>query len=593
VVEYLSKQQYDAIVLHYQSGHWGKADERWIYHQRASTIAQTVAPRHPSDVLEIGTMGMPIVQGSDLFEYKDADWALNSPLKPAILHDARQTPWPIDDKKYELLIALRVFQHLVPNQRECFLEARRVAQQIILVVPENYPNKVFNEREASGISQDSFVLWNDGVPPTIVEQLPGWLGTLYFWNRNSLRSKRDSNRTIQSKPSTPLSAFVSSRYGTPVTALARCLSSTEANAMFEELAKIHLFSRDWRSAFSVYAMLYLSGHEQYAWICHRLARRVENESLFNSLFENEHHKSRILKHISEQLGKEIRHIETTRSKLGYIGIASFRHKLDLANSTNSEPKQSEQRTPDIYEKVFDSSDEQKANLEVLLFESVSPTLLVSPNFYGAIEIGEFKSMLYEFIDGANEVGQDEWYKIEKQLLYQHWSVAPPAALMNDPRVDQSFARKILECILESTKLEILRKYIDKSSFENLLTFLDNNRTVLFELVDRMPSFIFHRDLCESNVLLDSKLMPKVIDWEQWALAPIGFGWSPLARESEVPKIDMQRIRGARSLPDDIGEHHLLLMAAIWASYSAIERKDYQLAAAWLKRFPLFVEMRVT
>jgi aminoglycoside phosphotransferase (APT) family kinase protein len=144
---------------------------------------------------------------------------------------------------------------------------------------------------------------------------------------------------------------------------------------------------------------------------------------------------------------------------------------------------------------------------------------------------------------------------------------------------------VLDRVLDRSTIDQLGQYIDKPAIEGLAGFLDRNKVSILDLLNRMPTFIFHLDLHEGNVLLDAAGEPKVIDWEQWAIAPLGFGWSSMDPEGGLPAIDMHRLRAARPLPDAIRERDLWLMAAIWGCYSALEREDHRLAATWLQRLP--------
>ena len=100
---------------------------------------------------------------------------------PTYVHDARNIPWPLRDKQYEILIALRVFQHLTPNQREAFLEAMRVSKNVILVVDEIYDNPVLpNSR---GITYADFVDFLDGIHPNRFERSK--FGPIYYWDTDN------------------------------------------------------------------------------------------------------------------------------------------------------------------------------------------------------------------------------------------------------------------------------------------------------------------------------------------------------------------------------------------------------------------------
>lgn len=64
-------------------------------------------------------------------ETPDEPW-----FEPTYWHDVRFTPWPVHGKRYDLVVALRVWHHLVPLQKESFEEARRIAKRVLIVCPE-------------------------------------------------------------------------------------------------------------------------------------------------------------------------------------------------------------------------------------------------------------------------------------------------------------------------------------------------------------------------------------------------------------------------------------------------------------------------
>jgi hypothetical protein len=101
---------------------------------------------------------------------------------PTYLYDARKTPWPFKDKQYDLFIALRVFQHLFPKQKEAFLEAKRIAKNIIIVVPETY-------RDNRGIPTEKFIEWNNNKKPSECIILQNEFGKIYFWKEKDLLFK--------------------------------------------------------------------------------------------------------------------------------------------------------------------------------------------------------------------------------------------------------------------------------------------------------------------------------------------------------------------------------------------------------------------
>lgn len=150
---------------------WKSYKQRWLYHEKAIELLRKMNLPAESPVLEIGSFGANIVMGSDLMDMPLGEWPVpEETLK--YVYDARQLPWPIADKQYDVLIALRVWHHLSPVQEQCFMEAKRVSQRILLVCPEQ-------EMVGKGIAKSDFISWN-GAPPLYMEDLGAW-GVLYLF----------------------------------------------------------------------------------------------------------------------------------------------------------------------------------------------------------------------------------------------------------------------------------------------------------------------------------------------------------------------------------------------------------------------------
>ncbi|MDY0238079.1 MAG: hypothetical protein RBS42_04390 [Campylobacterales bacterium] len=158
-------------------GHWNSAPlfNRWQYHKRVFEILETIGLKEDDEALEIGTAGFQVVKNSDTMD-QDKRWDYKGKSQ-TFTHDIRNIPWPLT-KKYKVTIALRVFQHLTPNQREAFLEAKKNTEHLIIVVPREYKNKILENSQ--GIKLEQFIEWNDGVYPQIFEETA--MGDLYYFN---------------------------------------------------------------------------------------------------------------------------------------------------------------------------------------------------------------------------------------------------------------------------------------------------------------------------------------------------------------------------------------------------------------------------
>jgi hypothetical protein len=152
---------------------WKSYLQRWEYHAWAIALVNGMSLLFSAkSVLEIGAFGAGIVIGSDRMDLPDGKWVPPDDL-PTIWHDARIIPWPFKDRQYSLLIALRLWHHLAPVQRECFLEAKRIARNILIVCPEK-------EVVGVGITRSQFIQWNGGESPVVEYYMGAW-GYLYLW----------------------------------------------------------------------------------------------------------------------------------------------------------------------------------------------------------------------------------------------------------------------------------------------------------------------------------------------------------------------------------------------------------------------------
>ncbi len=177
---YLTFEKFSNFIEKYNrinpnDSHWNI--NRWSYHSIGVDILKN---NNAKNILEIGTMGIKLCESSDEMDFDvNSGWRIQ---EPKYIHDARNTPWPIPNKKYDFVVALRVFHHLTPYQSLAFQEARRVAENIIIVAPNSYHQTKINSR---GINTSDVLDWNQGRSPT--EIYDSGHGILYFWNKDALK----------------------------------------------------------------------------------------------------------------------------------------------------------------------------------------------------------------------------------------------------------------------------------------------------------------------------------------------------------------------------------------------------------------------
>lgn len=120
-VAFLTREDFHRKARHIGQGrgHWSTYKRRWRYHGAAVDILRENGVRDPKAVLEVGTMGITLVAGSDTLDF-DERWNFKG-KNPTYPHDARKVPWPVGDQQYQWAVALRVFHHLGTHQEEALL----------------------------------------------------------------------------------------------------------------------------------------------------------------------------------------------------------------------------------------------------------------------------------------------------------------------------------------------------------------------------------------------------------------------------------------------------------------------------------------
>lgn len=150
--------------------HWKNVQDRWDYHNKAISILKKNNVNENSNILEIGTMGVQLVHNSDVLDIQTSKWN-HKGKNPTFLHDATQIPWPVT-KTYDWVIAMRVLQHLPKHQKLIFNEMKRIANNILIVIPETY-------KKGKGITAEEFKKINDGIDADNV--ISTKFGNLFYW----------------------------------------------------------------------------------------------------------------------------------------------------------------------------------------------------------------------------------------------------------------------------------------------------------------------------------------------------------------------------------------------------------------------------
>ncbi len=151
---------------------------RWRYFEK---VIEIIKKEPPESALEIGPYKLPIVKNSDTM---DIDRFL-----PDLTYrcDAGNVPWPIEDSKYDLCLALQVWEHLGNNQQKAFKEIMRVSRRAILSFPcrWNTPGDIHH-----AIDEEKIAAWTLHVKPEAVIKAEPDVLIYYFKFRERPSSRR-------------------------------------------------------------------------------------------------------------------------------------------------------------------------------------------------------------------------------------------------------------------------------------------------------------------------------------------------------------------------------------------------------------------
>lgn len=125
----IAKREFDAMAraFPYYRGRWGYVS---LACREAGELIDTYGL---TSALELGAHLRSIIVGADVMDRR-----IPPELEAegeAIVHDATRVPWPIAEERYDLFVALQVFEHLKDRQQAAFAEVRRVARHAIISLP--------------------------------------------------------------------------------------------------------------------------------------------------------------------------------------------------------------------------------------------------------------------------------------------------------------------------------------------------------------------------------------------------------------------------------------------------------------------------
>jgi hypothetical protein len=128
--------------------------------------------------LELGPNVRPLISRADVMD-RVARPSLEASGK-VMVHDATVTPWPIPGERYDLFVALQVFEHLGSGQSAAFAEVRRIARHAIISLPIDWD--LDDPRNPHhGITHEQALAWFAPIEPTrVIVGNPGYHQRLIY-----------------------------------------------------------------------------------------------------------------------------------------------------------------------------------------------------------------------------------------------------------------------------------------------------------------------------------------------------------------------------------------------------------------------------
>lgn len=125
--EFITEEEIESINDEYYEGR---------YRYLREVINQIKLLDNINTTLELGPYKSPLIKGGDIVDITES-YLKDYPIEIGNFykHDCSITPYPFEDKKYDLIIACQVLEHLGRNQHEVFKEFARIGKMAIITLP--------------------------------------------------------------------------------------------------------------------------------------------------------------------------------------------------------------------------------------------------------------------------------------------------------------------------------------------------------------------------------------------------------------------------------------------------------------------------
>ena len=146
---------------------------RWAYYKEVIGMLQN---ENIVNSIELGPGYMPIVKNGDIIlnplgdQYGKPDGTDNH----IHIFDATIKHWPIENKAYDMFIALQVWEHLDGKQTRAFREVMRIAKKAVFSFPYNWDGGIIDRpshRAHRDVDMELICDWTLGVEPKLTIEI--------------------------------------------------------------------------------------------------------------------------------------------------------------------------------------------------------------------------------------------------------------------------------------------------------------------------------------------------------------------------------------------------------------------------------------
>ena len=174
----MTRAEFDAL-----AGEHAYYRDRQGYFGAAAWVASDLIERFDlRTALELGPNIRPLISGADVMDRVARPGLVAS--GQVMVHDATATPWPMPAERYDLFVALQVFEHLGSSQSAAFAEVRRIARHAIISLPIEWEMEDPTNPH-HGITHERVLSWFAPTEPTrVIVGNPGYRQRLIYTFEN-------------------------------------------------------------------------------------------------------------------------------------------------------------------------------------------------------------------------------------------------------------------------------------------------------------------------------------------------------------------------------------------------------------------------